>query len=57
MDTLRALQRQDDALRALLTARTQALPPQLAELRVARRVAAGYGRPAATRPSLVDQRR
>lgn len=56
LDALQEIQRQDDDLRALLTAHTQEIPALLAQLREARTMLAGYGRLGPERTSIVDQR-
>jgi hypothetical protein len=53
---LEALQRHDDALRALLAARAQEIPAQLAALRVARRATTGYAGHPTQRSLLLDQK-
>ena len=53
---LQALQRQDDHLRALLSARAQEIPEQLARLRGSRAMVAGYAVLAPLPSSLLDRR-
>jgi hypothetical protein len=53
---LRDAQRQDEVLHALLAARLQEIPAQLATLRAARRALAGYGLRPGTLPSVLDQK-
>ncbi|MGH2354482.1 MAG: hypothetical protein ACRDJN_22980 [Chloroflexota bacterium] len=53
---LQEIERQDDALRALLAARAQEVPARLAEVRLARSKLAGRGRAAPRPPSLLDKR-